>query len=126
MHDLLHRLRRIPFLHHNLQLNNMNQPPILNIKMVPDGVELVVMALSRLPYNQVAPLIGEIQGQAEYQKQQFQAAAQAAPVAAEAAPAPRRGGRPKGSKNKARRTRTVKAAPAPVTQPATPEGETQQ
>ena len=124
MHDLLHRLRRIPFLHHNLQLNNMNQPPILTIKMVPAGVELVVQALSRLPYNQVAALIGEIQGQAEFQKQQAQADVPAEPVAALPAPVKNRGGRPKGSKNKTRRTRrTVKAAPA--TQPATAEGETQ-
>lgn len=104
----------------------MNQPPVLTIKMVPAGVELVVQALSRLPYNQVAALIGEIQGQAEFQKQQAQAEVPTALVVAEDVPAPRRGGRPKGSKNKARRTRTVKAAPAPVTQPATPEGETQQ
>ena len=104
----------------------MNQPPILTIKMVPAGVELVVQALSRLPYHQVAALIGEIQGQAEFQKQQAQAEVPAEPAAAATAPAQRRGGRPKGSKNKARRTRTVKAAPAPVTQPATPEGETQQ
>ena len=45
----------------------MNQPPVLTIKMVPAGVELVLAALSRLPYDQVAGLIAEIRGQAEYQ-----------------------------------------------------------
>lgn len=45
----------------------MQQPPILSIKMVPAGVDLVVSALSRLPYDQVAGLIAEIRGQAEYQ-----------------------------------------------------------
>lgn len=102
----------------------MNHPPVLNIQMVPAGVELVVQALSRLPYHQVAPLINEIQGQAEFQKQQAQADAPAEPAAALPAPAKNRGGRPKGSKNKTRRTRAVQAAPAPVAQPTNPEGET--
>lgn len=102
----------------------MNQPPILTIKMVPAGVELVVQALSRLPYNQVAALIGEIQGQAEFQKQQAQAEVPAEPVAALPAPVKNRGGRPKGSKNKVRRTRrTVKTAP--VVESTTTQGEAQ-
>jgi hypothetical protein len=44
-----------------------NQPPILTIKMVPPGVELVLHALSKLPYEQSAGLIAEIQGQAQAQ-----------------------------------------------------------
>lgn len=55
----------------------MTQPPILSIKMVPAGVELVLAALSRLPYDQVAALIAEIRGQAELQlAEQTQAAEQ--------------------------------------------------
>lgn len=55
----------------------MQQPPILSIKMVPAGVDLVVSALSRLPYDQVAGLIAEIRGQAQYQlAEQTQAAEQ--------------------------------------------------
>lgn len=45
----------------------MNQPPILNIQMVPAGVDLVVKALMQLPYGEVAPLIAEIRGQADAQ-----------------------------------------------------------
>jgi hypothetical protein len=46
-------------------------PPILSIKMVPAGVELVLAALGKLPYDQSAGLIAEIRGQAEYQLQQI-------------------------------------------------------
>ena len=42
-------------------------PPILNIQMVPAGVDLVVEALMSMPYNKVALLIAEIQGQAAAQ-----------------------------------------------------------
>lgn len=49
----------------------MSQPPILSIKMVPAGVELVLGALAKLPYEQTAPLIAEIKGQAEYQLQEL-------------------------------------------------------
>lgn len=45
----------------------MTQPPILNIQMVPAGVDLVVRALMQLPYGEVAPLLAEIHGQAEAQ-----------------------------------------------------------
>lgn len=45
----------------------MNTPPILNIKMVPAGVELVLSALGQLPHDRVAGLIAEIRGQAEFQ-----------------------------------------------------------
>jgi hypothetical protein len=44
-----------------------NQPPILNIQMVQPGVELVLYALSKLPFEQSAGLIGEIRSQAEQQ-----------------------------------------------------------
>lgn len=42
-------------------------PPILNIQMVPAGIDLVVEALMALPYNKVAVLIAEIRGQAQAQ-----------------------------------------------------------
>lgn len=60
-----------------------NQPPIITIKMVPAGVELVLNALNQLPRAQVDPLFNEIAGQYQYQVQELQKAAQAA-----AAPTP--------------------------------------
>jgi hypothetical protein len=45
----------------------MTQPPILNIQMVPAGVDLVIRALMQLPYGEVAPLIAELRGQADAQ-----------------------------------------------------------
>lgn len=47
--------------------NQATPPQILEIKMVPAGVELVLAALAKLPYEQSAPLIEEIRGQAQYQ-----------------------------------------------------------
>ena len=41
--------------------------PILNIQMVPAGVDLVVKGLMQLPYGQVAPLLAEIHAQAQDQ-----------------------------------------------------------
>lgn len=46
---------------------NETKPPILTIKMVPVGVDLVLMALSKLPFEQVADLFTEIRGQAMQQ-----------------------------------------------------------
>lgn len=60
----------------------MSQPPVLSIKMVPAGVELVLGALAKLPYEQTAALIAEIKGQAEYQLQEL-----ATPPAEEPQPA---------------------------------------
>ncbi len=54
----------------------MNQQPIISIQMVPAGVKLVLNALARLPYADVAPLIAEISGQFDYQMQAIQAAEQ--------------------------------------------------
>jgi hypothetical protein len=53
-------------------------PPILSIKMVPAGVELVLAALGKLPYDQSAGLIAEIRGQAEYQLQTLESQPQPA------------------------------------------------
>lgn len=53
-----------------------NQPPILTIKMVPAGVELVLAALNKLPRENVDALFQEIAGQAQYQLQELQKQAQ--------------------------------------------------
>jgi len=45
----------------------MTQPPILNIQMVPAGVDLVIKALRKLPMEEVEILIAEIRGQAQDQ-----------------------------------------------------------
>lgn len=61
-----------------------NQPPILTIKMVPAGVELVLNALNQLPRAQVDGLFNEIAGQYGFQMQELQKAAEAAQAAAPA------------------------------------------
>lgn len=50
----------------------MSNPPVLSIKMVPAGVDLVIAGLTKLPYEQVADLIAEIRGQAVYQIEELQ------------------------------------------------------
>ena len=52
------------------------KPPVLSIKMVPAGVDLVIAGLTKLPYEQVADLIAEIRGQALFQMEELQKAAQ--------------------------------------------------
>lgn len=59
------------------------KPPVLSIKMVPAGVDLVIAGLTKLPYEQVADLIAEIRGQALFQMEELQKAAK--PDDAEAA-----------------------------------------
>ena len=51
------------------------KPPVLSIKMVPAGVDLVIAGLTKLPYEQVADLIAEIRGQALFQMEELQKAA---------------------------------------------------
>jgi hypothetical protein len=63
------------------------QPPVLTIKMVVPGVELVLQALSKMPYEQSAGLIAEIQSQANQQLQAAQAAAAPTPAPEAEAPA---------------------------------------
>lgn len=53
----------------------MQQPPIMNIQMVPGGVDLVIAALRKLPHDQVDDLVQEIWAQ---YKAQMNALAQAA------------------------------------------------
>ena len=45
------------------------KPQVLSIRMVPAGVDLVLLALSKLPHEQVADLHAEIRGQALFQIQ---------------------------------------------------------
>ena len=52
---------------------NETKPPVLTIKMVPVGVDLVLMALSKLPFDQVADLFTEIRGQAMQQMEELKA-----------------------------------------------------
>lgn len=66
------------------------KPPVLNIKMVPAGVDIVIIALRdcNLPYSQVAPLLAEISGQARHQLNDI-AIAEAAKAEKEKAKAPK-------------------------------------
>lgn len=66
----------------------MTQPPILNIKMVPAGVDLVIGALRKLPHEQVDDLVQEIWAQ---YKTQMNALAEAALAAAEPKPVEEKG-----------------------------------
>jgi hypothetical protein len=45
------------------------KPPILNIQMVPAGVELAIAALRKLPHEQVDPLVQELWAQYKQQMQ---------------------------------------------------------
>ena len=58
-------------------MSQQQQPPVITIKMVPAGVELVLTALNQLPRGQVDGLFQEIAGQYGFQLQELQAAQQA-------------------------------------------------
>lgn len=60
-------------------MTEQTKPPVLSIRMVPAGVDLVLLALSKLPHEQVADLYSEIRGQALFQIQ-MAATPDAAPV----------------------------------------------
>ena len=45
----------------------MSKPPIINIKMVPAGVELVLMALNKLPREDSDGIYEEIEAQYNFQ-----------------------------------------------------------
>jgi hypothetical protein len=64
------------------------KPPVLSIKMVPAGVELVLAALAKLPHEQVADLFMEIRGQALFQMEELQKAQALAAEPDDAADAP--------------------------------------
>lgn len=65
---------------------SQQQPPIITIKMVPAGVELVLQALNKLPREMSDGLFNEIAGQYGYQLQELQKAEQAdAPAVGETA-----------------------------------------
>jgi hypothetical protein len=52
----------------------MNKPIILNIQMVPAGVELVLKALNKMPREESDSLFNEIRGQYLYQLQSMSVA----------------------------------------------------
>ena len=64
-------------------MSNQNQPPIITIKFVPAGVELVLGALNKLPREQVEALFQEVLGQYQYQMEELQKQAQAEALIAE-------------------------------------------
>lgn len=66
----------------------MNQVPMLTIKLAKPGVELVLHALTQLPYAQSAGLIREIEAQANMQLEMLQKAAEAAQAPAATNPSP--------------------------------------
>ncbi len=80
----------------------MTQPQILNIKLGREGVQIVLNALAKLPFEQVVELIAVIKFQAEQQLNPQPEQKPAPKTEAKAAPVKRRGGRPKGSRNKAK------------------------
>jgi hypothetical protein len=57
-------------------MTEQTKPPVLSIKMVPTGVDLVLTALAKLPHEQVADLVMEIRGQAMFQMDELQKAAE--------------------------------------------------
>lgn len=54
----------------------MTEPTILNIRMVPAGLELVIAALRRLPHDQVDALVRELHEQYQLELARQQIAAQ--------------------------------------------------
>ena len=64
-------------------MSNQPQPPIITIKFVPAGVELVLGALNKLPREQVEALFQEVLGQYQYQMEELQKQAQAEALIAE-------------------------------------------
>lgn len=58
----------------------MQQPPILNIKMVPAGIELVIGALRKLPHEQVDDLVRDIWTQYKTAMQQLAEVQMTAPA----------------------------------------------
>lgn len=83
MHNVLHR-RQL----HNELLLNMNQVPLLTLKLAKPGVELILGTLQKLPYEQSAGLIREIEAQANMQLDMMRRAAEKAQEAANASAAP--------------------------------------
>ena len=55
-------------------MTEQTKPPVLSIRMVPAGVDLVLAALAKLPHEQVAELFMEIRGQALFQMDELQKA----------------------------------------------------
>lgn len=67
---------------------DLNQVPVLTLKLAKPGVELVLSSLAKLPYDQTAGLIREIEAQSNYQLEMMQRAAEAAKAPAATNPSP--------------------------------------
>ena len=52
-------------------MSNQNQPPIITIKFVPAGVEMVLAGLNKLPREHSDGLYQEIQAQYQFQIQEL-------------------------------------------------------
>jgi hypothetical protein len=52
-------------------MSNQNQPPIITIKFVPAGVEMVLAGLNKLPREASDGLFQEVQAQYQYQIQEL-------------------------------------------------------
>ena len=66
----------------------MNQVPLLTIKLAKPGVELILGALQKLPYEVSAGLIREIEVQANMQLEMMRKAAETAQAPAAPTPSP--------------------------------------
>ena len=66
----------------------MEQVPLLTLKLAKPGVQMILDVLQKLPYEQSAGLIREIEAQANMQLDMMRRAAERAQEAAKAAAAP--------------------------------------
>ena len=83
LHDVLLRQQL-----HNQLLLTMHPVPVLPLKLAKPGVELVLSSLAKLPYDQAAGLIREIEAQANYQLEMLQRTAEAAKASEATNPSP--------------------------------------
>jgi hypothetical protein len=72
----------------------LTQVPVLTLKLAKPGVELVLSALAKLPYEATAGLIREIEAQANYQLALLQKAAEATQASEATNPSPEPNKRP--------------------------------
>ena len=66
----------------------MTQVPVLTLKLAKPGVELVLSALVKMPYEETAGLIREIEAQANFQLEMMRKAAEATQAPAATNPSP--------------------------------------
>jgi len=66
----------------------LTQVPVLTLKLAKPGVELVLSALVKMPYEATAGLIREIEAQANFQLEMMRKAAEATQASAATNPSP--------------------------------------